>query len=95
MNLGRDRLLQRNNLGRRIGRRLLAKVPLDAEMYRRDDGDNGHGAQHQDREENFNYHRNLGYQNAEPLPNAFLIGCRLSVVSCQSQRLRNQNPVTG
>jgi hypothetical protein len=36
-------------------------------MYRHDDGDNGRGAQHQDREENFDYHRDLGYQNAEVL----------------------------
>ena len=65
--LGRDRLLDPDNLGRRIGRRLLAKMPLDAEMYRQDDGDNGRGAQHQDREENFNYHRDLGYQKAKVL----------------------------
>ena len=67
MNRGRDRLLQPNNLRRRTGRRLLAKMPLDAEMYRHDDGDNGRGAQHQDREENFDYHRDLGYQNTEVL----------------------------
>jgi hypothetical protein len=69
MNLGRDWLPEPDNLRRRIGCRLLAKVPLDAEMYRQNDGDNGHGAEHQDREENFNYHRDLGYQKGEPLPN--------------------------
>lgn len=69
MNLGRDRLLDPDNLSRRIGRGLLAKVPLDAEMYRQNHGDNGHGAQHQDREENFNYHRDLGYQKVGRLPN--------------------------
>jgi len=47
-----------------LGAALLAKVPLDAEMYRQAHGDNGRGAQHQDREENFDYHRNLGYQKA-------------------------------
>ncbi len=55
VNLGRDRLLPLGNLRRRIGCRLL-KVPLDAEMYRQNDGDNGHGAEHQDREENFDNH---------------------------------------
>jgi hypothetical protein len=66
MNLGRDRRLLPNNLRRRDGRSLLAKVPLDAEMYRQNHGDNGRSAQHQDREENFDRHRNLGYQKAEP-----------------------------
>ena len=67
VNWGRDRLLDPNHLRRRIGAWLLAKVPLDAEMYRQNDRDNGHGAEHQDREENFNYHRDLGYQNTRSL----------------------------
>jgi hypothetical protein len=44
MNWGRDRLLDPNHLRRRIGAWLLAKVPLDAEMYRQNNGDNGHSA---------------------------------------------------
>jgi hypothetical protein len=40
-------------------------------MYRQNHGDNGHSAQHQDREENFDCHRDLGYQKVEPLPKAF------------------------
>jgi hypothetical protein len=78
MYLGRNRLLERPTFGCRIGRRLLAKVPLDAEMYRQAYGDNGRGAQHQDREENFDYHRDLGYQKGAPN--------RLPVVNGSCQR---------
>jgi hypothetical protein len=38
-------------------------MPLDAEVNRQNDGDNGCGAQHQNRKENFDYHRESGYQN--------------------------------
>ena len=44
VNWGRDRLLDPNHLRRRIGAWSLAKVPLDAEMYRQNNGDNGHSA---------------------------------------------------
>ncbi len=43
VNWSRDRLLGGHNLRRRMGCGLL-KVPLDAEMYRQNNGDNGHSA---------------------------------------------------
>jgi hypothetical protein len=55
----------------RADRGLLAKVPLYAEVNRQNHGDNGCGAQHQNRKENFNYHRKSGYQNEGRLGSIF------------------------
>ena len=46
-----------------IGRRLLAKMLLYPEMDRRHYGNDGYGAEHQNRKQNLNHHRDSGYQN--------------------------------
>jgi hypothetical protein len=38
-------------------------MPLYAEVNRQNHGDDGCGAKHQNRKENFDYHRDSGYQN--------------------------------
>jgi hypothetical protein len=60
---GLNRLFHPTQSNGGTDRGLLAKVPLYAEVNRQNHGDNGYGAQHQNRKENFNYHRKSGYQN--------------------------------
>jgi hypothetical protein len=38
-------------------------MPLNAEVNRQNHGDDGYSAKHQNRKENFDYHRESGYQN--------------------------------
>ena len=41
-------------------------------MHRQNHGNDRYGAQHQHQEENFDDHRDLGYQNEPAVPNGFL-----------------------
>jgi hypothetical protein len=55
----------------RIGRRFLAKMLFHPEMDRHNDGNDGNGAEHQNRKQNLNHHRSSGYQTLErerPIP---------------------------
>lgn len=49
----------------RIGRGLLAQVLLHPEMDRHNHGNNGYGAEHQNRKQNLDHHRDSGYQNRQ------------------------------
>jgi hypothetical protein len=49
----------------RIGGWFLAKVLFHPEMDRHNDGNDGNGAEHQNRKQNLNHHRDSGYQNQE------------------------------
>ena len=42
---------------------LLAQMPFHPKVNRQDDGDNGHGAYHQNRKQNLHHHGDSGYQN--------------------------------
>jgi hypothetical protein len=48
-----------------IGGRFLAKVLFHPEMDRHNDGNDGNGAEHQNRKQNLNHHRDSGYQTRE------------------------------
>jgi hypothetical protein len=43
--------------------RLLAQVPLHPEVNSQNDGDDGYGANHQNRKQNLHHHGSSGYQN--------------------------------
>src|SRR5215471_5538269 len=45
---------------------LLAQMPFHPEMNSQNDGDDGHGANHQNRKQNLHHHGISGYQNGVP-----------------------------
>ena len=49
-----------------IGGRFLAKVLFHPKMDRHNDRNDGNGAEHQNRKQNLNHHRDSGYQTREP-----------------------------
>ncbi len=50
-------------------------MPLYAEVNRQNHGDNGYSAEHQNRKENFDYHRASAYQNDEKAELIFAVSC--------------------
>ncbi len=56
-------LPNKSNGGTNRGSRILLKMPLHSKVNRQNHGDDGYSAKHQNRKENFDYHRESGYQN--------------------------------
>jgi len=64
-NLDSTLLLTRRRYGSGTGSWLPAKMPFHPEVNRQDHGDDGGGAEHQNRKQNLHHHRDSGYQNAK------------------------------